>query len=121
MGKVILTICLILSLAQTAEALEITFNPDVTVDDSIIRLGDIVSFDEETEMTRALATLTVGQSPSPGEKSSLRSLTVKEYLVSSQSLSKNIHWTGSPTVTVLRRGVSIGSEDNTFDYCRIYT
>ena len=110
MGKLILTICLILSLAQTADALEITFNPDATVDDSIIRLGDIADFDEVTEMTRALATLTVGQAPAPGETSSLRSLTIKEYLVSSQSLPKDIRWIGSPTVTVQRRGVSIGSE-----------
>ncbi len=80
------------------------------MDDSVIRLGDIAGFDEETEMTRALATLTVGQAPAPGEKSSLHSLSIKEYLVSSQSLSRDIHWQGSPTVTVFRRGIDIGPE-----------
>lgn len=110
MGKVFLIFCLVVGLAQTADALEITFNPSGSVDDSVIRLGDIVSFDEETEMARALATLTVGQAPSPGEKSSLRSLSIKEYLVSSQSLPQDIRWIGSPTVTVLRRGVTVGAE-----------
>ncbi len=105
-----LTICLIIGLLQTANALEINFNPTGSVNDSIIRLGDIVNFDEETEMTKALATLTVGQSPAPGEQSSLRSLSIKDYLVSSQSLPQDIRWTGSPTVTVHRQGMNIGSE-----------
>lgn len=113
MGKIFaitLTICLFIGLLQTADALEITFNPTGTVDDSVIRLGDIVNFDEDTEMTKALATLTVGQSPPPGERNSLRSLSVKNYLVSSQSLPGDIHWTGSPAVTVHRQGMNIGSE-----------
>jgi flagella basal body P-ring formation protein FlgA len=110
MGKVFFIICLIFGLVQTADALEITFTPNGTVDDSVIRLGDIVSFDEETEMTRALATLTVEQAPSPGEKSTLNSLSIKNYLVSSQSLSRDILWKGSSTVTVFRQGVSVGPE-----------
>jgi flagella basal body P-ring formation protein FlgA len=105
-----LTICLFIGLLQTADALEITFNPSGSVDDSVIKLGDIVNFDEETDMTRALATLTVGQSPAPGEQTSLRSLSIKDYLVSSQSLPQDIRWTGSPTITVHRQGMNIGSE-----------
>ncbi len=80
------------------------------MDDSVVKLGDVAVFDEETEMTRALATLPVGQAPSPGEENTLRSLSIKEYLISSQSLSQDIRWNGSPTVTVLRRGIDIGPE-----------
>ncbi len=110
MKKVIFIICLIFGLVRSADALEITFNPDSSVDDSVIRLGDVAGFDEDTEMTRALATLVVDQAPAPGEKSSLNSLSIKDYLVSSQSLPEDIRWKGSPTVTVSRRGIDIGSE-----------
>ncbi len=110
MARIFLIICFIISLAQTADALEITFKSSCSVDESIIRLADIADFNEETEMTGALATLTVGQAAPPGEKNILRSLSIKEYLISSQSLPEDIRWTGSSTVTVLRRGVTIGPD-----------
>lgn len=110
MGKVFIIIWLALGLAQNAGALEINFKPAASVNDSVIRLGDLAAFDEQSEMTRALASLTVGQSPSPGEKTSLGSLSIKNYLVSSQSLPGNIRWTGSPTVAVTRLGLSIGPD-----------
>ncbi|MGB3212404.1 MAG: flagellar basal body P-ring formation chaperone FlgA [Desulforhopalus sp.] len=97
-------------MVQSADALQITFKASGEVDASVVRLGDIATFDEETEMTRALATLTVGQSPAPGQKSSLSSLSIKDYLASSQSLPAHIRWTGSPTVKVFRRGITVGSE-----------
>lgn len=110
MGKVLVLLCLLVGLGQTAEALEITFQPSSSVDASVIKLGDIVRFDEQTEMTRALATLTVGQALAPGEKTTLSSLGIKDSLVAMHSLSGEIVWSGSPTVTVLRRGESIGPE-----------
>ena len=110
MKKVLLILCLITGLVQTADALEITFKANSSVDDSVIRLGDIVNFNEKTEMTMALATLIVEQAPAPGEKSSLRSQNIKDYLVSSQSLSQGIQWKGSPTIDILRKGIYIGPE-----------
>jgi len=110
MKKVIFIIFMILSLARIAGALEITFKTNCSVDDSVIRLGDVAGFDEETPMSRALASQIVGQAPAPGEKISLHSLEVKEFLVSSQSLPQNIRWMGSPNVTVLRLGETIGPE-----------
>lgn len=110
MTRILLVITCLFSLAQTAYALQITFSPSCAVDDSVIKLGDIAVFDEETEMARALATLPVGQAPAPGDEAILRSQSIKEYLISSQSLSQDIHWSGSPTVTVLRRGIAVGPE-----------
>ena len=110
MRKIVIILCLLISTVHLADALEITFKPNSSVDDTIIRLGDIVSFDQQTEMAKALATLPVGQAPSPGEMSSLRSMSIKEYVVTSQSLSPDIQWTGSPTVEVLRSGITIGPE-----------
>ena len=100
----------IIGLTQPAGALEITFRATGSVADSLIRLGDIADFDEETETARALATQPVGQAPSPGETTSLRSVGIRDFLVSSLSLSGDIRWTGSPTVAVQRLGVKIGPE-----------
>jgi len=110
LGKVFVLLCLLVGLGQSAEALEITFQPSGSVDESVIKLGDIARFDEQTEMTRALATLPVGQAVAPGEKTTLSSLGIKDSLTAIHSLSGDIVWSGSPTITVLRRGESIGPE-----------
>lgn len=110
MKKLLLILVLVIAFVQKVDALEITFQPNGSVDESVIRLGDIAGLDEESEMASALASLIVGQAPSPGKKSSLRSLSIKEFLISSQSLPQGILWSGSPTVTVLRRGITIGPE-----------
>jgi len=110
MKKVLLILVLLIAIVQNADALEITFQPSSSVDDSVITLGDIASFNEETEMTRALASQIVGQAPSPGTTSSLRSQSIKKSLESNQPLPQGILWRGSPTVTVLRRGAIVGPE-----------
>lgn len=110
MKKVLLILVLFIAFVQNVNALEITFQPSSSVDESVIRLGDIAGLDEESEMARALASLIVGQAPSPGNTSSLRSQNVKKFLTSSQSLPQGILWSGSPTVTVLRRGITVGPE-----------
>ncbi len=110
MGKVIIILCLLFGSVQLADALDITFKQNGSVDDSVIRLGDIVSFDQQTEMAKALATQPVGQAPAPGETISLSSVSIKEHLAASQTLPQDIQWTGSPTVTVLRSGIGIGPE-----------
>jgi flagella basal body P-ring formation protein FlgA len=110
MVKILALLCLLVGLGQTAEALEITFQPTSSVDASVIKLGDVARFDEQTEMTRALATLEVGQAFAPGEKTTLSSLGIKDSLTAIHSLSGDIIWSGSPTVIVDRRGISVGPE-----------
>lgn len=85
MVKIIVLLCLLVGIGQSAEALEITFQPSSSVDGSIITLGDNVRFDEQTEMTRAQATLPVGQAFAPGEKCTLSSLGIKDSLVAMHS------------------------------------
>jgi flagella basal body P-ring formation protein FlgA len=110
MKKVLLILVLFIAFVQNVNALEITFQPSSSVDESVIRLGDIAGLNEDSEMARALASLIVGQASSPGNTSSLRSQNVKKFLTSSQSLPQGILWSGSPTVTVLRRGITVGPE-----------
>ncbi len=110
MAKIIVILCLLLCSVLNANALEINFKANATIDAATIRLGDLVDFDQQTEMARALATLPVGQAPAPGEKSSLRAIDIKEYVVSSQNLPADIGWTGSPTITIQRNGISFGPD-----------
>ncbi len=95
---------------QTCGALEITFAKSATVENSIITLGDIARFSEASELAKALSTQIVGQSPPPGETTFLRSIGIKRYLISTQSLPGNISWQGSPTVSLKRAGITIGPD-----------
>ncbi|TKB25817.1 flagellar basal body P-ring formation protein FlgA [Desulfopila sp. IMCC35006] len=110
MQKVFIIVCLLFGSVQIASALEITFKPNSSVDDSVIRLGDIVSFDQQTEMAKALATQQIGQAPAPGETITLSSISIKDHIAASQTLPQDIQWTGSPTVAILRSGIDIGPE-----------
>lgn len=94
----------------SVNALEITFIKSAIVDASEIKLADIVSFDEESELSQALATITVGQAPPAGESYFLRSINIKNYLVSQHHLSDEVFWQGSPVVTVSRRATQIGPD-----------
>jgi len=109
MIRLSLIIILLLSSLEPCAALQITFKQAAKVDGAVVTLGDIVQFDESTELTEALATQKVSQAPPPGQSISLRSLSIKQYLETSLSLSKEIVWTGSPSVALSRTGISIGS------------
>jgi hypothetical protein len=85
MAKLVITILLLSGFFQTAEAAKITFKPTAEVSDAFIRLGDIARFDEETDLTAALATQIVGPAPSAGEAVVLRALTLKQSLLSGPS------------------------------------
>lgn len=110
MGRLFLTLCFLLGFTQATEALEITFKQNGSVEGSVIKLGDIASFDEETEMAKALATQVVGQAPAPGEKVLLRSQNIRHYFLANHSIPQDTRWKGSPTVSVLRDGVVIGPD-----------
>ncbi len=110
MKQLFLILFLVAAMPHTCGALEITFSKSATVEKSIITLGDIATFDETSELVKALSTQIVGQSPPPGETVFLRSFGIKRYLDSTQSLPDNIIWQGSPTVTLRRAGLTIGPD-----------
>lgn len=106
----IILVGLLLCPVLSASALEISFRAESAVDAATLRLGDLVDFDQQTEMARALATLPVGEAAPPGEKISLRAIDIRDAVISTQKLPADIRWTGSPTVTILRNGMSIGPD-----------
>ena len=111
MNKILLVIAIFLALLQSSQALEITFNQNAQIDAAIIRLGDVAKCDEQSPLTEALITQTVGQAPAPGETLFLRSQTIKQHILSTNpSLPSEISWSGSPTIRVNRQGISIGAD-----------
>lgn len=109
MTRLSLIIILLLGSIKPCAALQITFKESAKVKGAVVTLGDIVRFDETSELTKALATQKVAQAPPPGESISLRSLSIKQYLVNNLSLSEEIAWDGSPSVTLSRTGINFGS------------
>lgn len=109
MFKLLLTVIVFLGSILPCTALQVTFRQDVSVAGSNITLGDIARFDEKTEMTQALASQKVAQSPPPGESVQLNSLSIKRQLSTALSLPGSILWNGSPTVHLKRTGIHIGS------------
>ncbi len=95
------------STTQVADALEITFQKQASVKKNIITLGDVATFDEQSSLATALASRTVGQSPSPGKTIRIRSLGIKHYLQATQSLPEDITWSGSASVVLKRLGIVI--------------
>jgi len=102
--------CIFFGLPQTCLALTVTFNEAASVSGSAVTLSDIASFDEQSDLAKALGSQVIAQAPSPGETIYLRSFTIKQYLENSQSLSSDIYWNGSDTVALLRQGITISSD-----------
>ena len=110
MKRLLLIFALLVSCPDHAHALLITLNQSSSVDDKTITLGDIATFDEQSDLTRALATQQIGQAPPPGESLQLRSIRIKQYLVAREPALRDASWQGPPTVTVHRRGVTVGPD-----------
>lgn len=110
MLRILFITAALLSLAGICPALEITFLANSTVEDSVIRLGDIARFGDDNATARALASQFAGQAPAPGEKVHLRSIDIKKYLLSTVQMPDDVIWNGSATVSVARLGITVGPE-----------
>ncbi|BHH83393.1 flagellar basal body P-ring formation chaperone FlgA [Desulforhopalus sp. 52FAK] len=117
----LLIILTVLLIGQPVCAFDVTFKKTATVDDAIVKLGDVATIDSVDELASALLTIPVANSPAPGDKAYLRSRKIQKYLSTSQSLPENIEWQGSSTVEVVRNGITIDSKrmlDFISDYLR---
>ena len=110
MTRVFLIVLLLSFSPHTTGAAEIIFKQTAEVSDTVIHLGDIASFNEETGLTVALASQIIGQAPSPGEAIVLRSLTLKQNLLAGKNVPEETTWSGSPSITVTRKGITVGPE-----------
>ena len=111
MTRFLLTIFSLFALFTSSQALEVTFNQSAQVDDTIIRLGDVATCDEQTPLAEALITQPVGQAPAPGETLVFRSQNIKQSLLASNhSLPSDTTWRGSPIINVSRQGITVESD-----------
>lgn len=110
MIRLLLIMVLFFGSAQVASALEVTFNQRAQVTDSVIRLGDVATFNEQTPLTEALATQPIGQAPPPGEALILRAQSIKQGFSSNHSVPVDTTWGGAGTINVSREGVVISPD-----------
>ena len=103
----VVLLCLIPVLCNPVYGLEISFKERAEVSTDYITLGDIVSFDEASELTNSLATKVVSHSPEPGENLIIDSVSIKDQIMRKTRLSRYTQWTGSQVVNVLRPGQEI--------------
>ncbi len=92
-----------------AAPLQCLFQKSATVENDVIRLGDIVRFSEENDTTKALAAIIVCDAPMPGERLLLRSVKVRNSMLRNHTIPRGTQWRGSGTVSVLRRGQKLES------------
>ncbi len=102
-----LLIILALCVAAPAYGLVIEFKESATVDDTSVTLGDIAVFDEDTELTRSLASQNVAQAPSPGQEIQLQTRSIQQYFDTNLNVTTPIYWRGAETTHVVRNVVEI--------------
>ena len=88
-------------------ALEINFIPAAEVSTSFVTLGDIVSFDEETPLSNALATKHISQAPKAGTTAIVNAVTIQSNILKNFPTDDSITWSGSKTISISRKAIKI--------------
>ncbi len=101
---------LLLLICQPALALQITFQKGATIDMPKITLGDVATFDEDTDISRALGSLIVAPSPQPGEHKMLSPVEIRNTLLRSRRIPAGTTWRASGLISVQRSGVEVRAE-----------
>jgi len=96
--------------SQSCFGLEVTFRPKAAVDGVSITLKDIVNFDTDSELSKALGSQIISVAPSPGRNILLQSEKVKNYLLNTLPIPDNVQWRGPATILVHRNGITIGPD-----------
>ena len=99
-----------LLLAVPCYSLEVSFKQQANVTKNNIILGDIATFDEDSDLSASLATKIIGNSPEPGETIHLISIDIAKSILRKTPLSNSTKWSGSPSVAVTRKGQQINAE-----------
>lgn len=112
MKKLALLIPVVLILtASSVYGLEITISEKTTVEDKYVTLGNVADFSENSSLTKSLAGQVIAKSPKPGHQITLVSNNIIKTIYRKTSLSRNVIWKGSSTVTILREGQRITHDD----------
>ncbi len=96
---------------STCFGLEIEFRALPTVTTNSVTLADIADFNETSELTKALGTQIVAQSPSPGNTITLDSLQLKKNLLSKHAFPPAVVFKGASKIQVTREGMEVGTTE----------
>lgn len=107
--RLLITLVLV-AFSQSAYALIVDFKPSTDVRGVSITLGDIAQFDADNDLSQALASKVIGQSPPPGETIDVQAKTVILALVPELAPGTDITWKGSATVKVTRASTRISAD-----------
>ena len=96
-------------IAVPAAALEITFKKEVAVTTDFITFGDVAGFDEQNQLTEALASKIIARAPEPGESLFLNAVNIQKEILRKTTLSRYTLWSGSSVVAVTREGQQVAT------------
>ena len=103
-------IILLLTVCSNAYGLTVRFNGAAEVAEATVTLGDIATFNEDTDFSRALASQPVGQAPSPGQEITLQASSIINNLKNNLDQYATVLWQGSPEIKVTRGATVISSD-----------
>lgn len=112
MYKFLLIFACFFSCQSSSLALEISFFQAAEVNTSVISLGDVAKFSDYSPLATALASKHIALSPKAGESKRLNIKEIKTKLSTNLPHNLSIQWKDTtPTITVTRKGVTIGPDD----------
>lgn len=107
----ILLIIMILFTTAPAYGLVVEFKAEAEVADSSVILGDIADFDEDSDLSRSLASQTIAQAPSPGKEIKLNAQPIITYFSKNSTIIDSVEWRGAATIRVTRSANQVGSAE----------
>ncbi|HKJ64844.1 MAG TPA: hypothetical protein VJ969_05555, partial [Desulfopila sp.] len=96
-------------IAVPAAALEITFKKEADVVTDFVTFGDVAGFDEQNQLTEALASKIIARAPEPGESLFLNAVNIQKEILRKTTLSRYTLWSGSSVVAVTRKGQQVAT------------
>jgi len=104
-------IILLLAIGTNAYGLTVSLNGSAEVAEATVTLGDIATFDEDTELSRALASQPVGQAPSPGQEITLQASSIINNLMNALDQHASVQWQGATEIKVTRGATVVSSAE----------
>ncbi|PIE58438.1 MAG: flagella basal body P-ring formation protein FlgA [Desulfobulbus propionicus] len=99
----------VLTATQSYAVTTATFVEEALVLDSTLTLAHIAQIQPQDDSTKTLRELVVGSAPAPGTSKQLQAASIIAAL-RHRPETRNVHWLGSPVVSVLRKGRVIERE-----------
>jgi flagella basal body P-ring formation protein FlgA len=102
---------IMLFLPIPCNGLEITLLPESEVTTSVVTLGDIATFSEESALSQALSSRHISTAPSLSKKLTITKQTVIDKLHRQLDDSQQLQWNGSLSTVVTRQSIRITATD----------